>query len=95
MDEEHLSYGRGGLLRLLMTRPDKLRPEQLQRLQAYFAEQPALQAVYEFCRDLSQLLRVNARSRRGWRKYVAAPVVRMPQPRQGALAAKRPWGAPP
>lgn len=92
VDEEHISYGRGGLLRLLVTRPDKLRPEQLERLQAYFAEQPALQAVYEFCRDLSELLRVKARSRRGCRKHVAELLNRMRQLRQSPFAAMRTLG---
>ena len=92
VDEEHLSYGRGGLLRLLMTRPDKLRPEQRERLQAYFAEQPALQAVYYFCHDLSELLRVKAQSRRGCRKYVAGLLNRIDQLRQSPFAAMRTLG---
>ena len=92
VDEEHLSHGRGGLMRLMMTRPDNLRPEHRERLQAYFAEQPALQAVYDFCRDLSELLRVKARSRRGCRKYVSALLDRLSQLRKSPFAAMRTLG---
>jgi transposase len=92
LDEEHISHGRGGLLRLLMTRPDKLKPEQLERLQAYFARQPALQAVYEFCRDLSELLRVKAQSRRDCLKYVAELLDRIRQLRQSPFAAMQTLG---
>ena len=92
LDEEHISYGRGGLLRLLMTRPDKLSPEQRDRLQTYLAEQPALGAVYDFCRDLSELLRIKARSRRGCRKHVAELLNRIRQLRQSPFAAMRTLG---
>lgn len=92
VDEEHISYGRGGLLRLFMTRPDKLKREQRERLQTYFAEQPVLQAVYDFCRDLSELLRVKARSRRGCRKHVADLLNRIAQLRQSPFKAMRTLG---
>jgi transposase len=92
VDDEHISHGRGGLLRLLMTRPGKLRPEQREKLQAYFAEQPALQAVYDFCHELNELLRVKARSLRGCRKYVAELLERIRQLRRSPFAAMQALG---
>jgi transposase len=92
VDEEQLSYGRGGLLRLMMTRPDKLRTEQRERLATYFAEQPALQVVYDFCRDLSELLRVKTRSRQNCRKHVAELLNRIGALRQSPFAAMRTLG---
>ena len=58
VDEAHLAHGRGGLLRLLLTRPEKLDPERQARLARYFEVQPALRAVYEFCHGICDLLRV-------------------------------------
>jgi transposase len=92
VDEEQLAHGRGGLLRLLLTRPDKLGAEQRERLQAYLAEHPALQAVYDFCRALGDLLRVKAQSRRGCRKYVVELLDRIRQLRESPFAAMRTLG---
>jgi transposase len=92
VDDEHISHGRGGLLRLLMTRPSKLRPEQREKLQAYFVEQPALQAVYDFCHELNELLRVKAQSLRGCRKYVAELLERIRQLRRSPFAAMQALG---
>lgn len=92
VDDEHISHGRGGMLRLLMTRPGKLRPEQREKLQAYFVEQPALQAVYDFCHELNELLRVKARSLHGCRKYVAELLERIRQLRRSPFAAMQALG---
>jgi transposase len=45
-----------GLLSLIRRHPKNLRPEQAQRLQAYLAAHPAIQAVYDFKQRLCRLL---------------------------------------
>lgn len=92
VDGEHTSYGRGGLMRLLMTRPDRLSVKQRERLEAYFTSQPALHVIYSFCNSLNDLLRVKAQSRRGCRKYVAELLARITQLRQSPFSAMRTLG---
>lgn len=89
LDEEHLSYGRGGLMRLLLTRRDRLRPEQTSRLRRYFEEQPALQAVYEFCHDLADLFRVKGQNRKQCKHSVHALLEKLKQLRQSPFKAMR------
>jgi transposase len=92
LDEEHTSYGRGGVMRLLATRPSKLTETQRERLRRYFEEQPALQAVYEFCRDLSELLRVKGQNQRGCARRVQELLERIKQLRQSPFKAMRALG---
>ena len=46
-----------GLVSLLRRKPDRLEPEQQQRLEAYFAEHPMVGAVYDQLQRLMLLLR--------------------------------------
>ena len=46
-----------GLLSLMRRHEENLKPEQKQRLHAYLAEHPALEAIYEFKQKLCRLLR--------------------------------------
>ncbi len=46
-----------GLVSLMRRRPDRLEPEQQQRLRAYFVEHPIVGAVYDQLQRLMQLLR--------------------------------------
>lgn len=89
LDEEHIAYGRGGLMRLLMTRRDRLRPEQLKKLEHYFETQPALQAVYEFCHDLNDLLRLKRQNRQQCKPLVHELLERIKRLRQSPFASMK------
>lgn len=89
LDEEHIAYGRGGLMRLLMTRRDRLRPEQLKKLQQYFETQPALQAVYDFCHDLNDLLRLKRQNRQQCKPLVHELLERIKRLRQSPFQAMK------
>ena len=92
LDEEHISYGRGGLMRLLITRRGRLRPEQRNKLQQYFETQPALQAVCEFCHELNELLRLKRQSRRQCEAHVHALLERIGQLCQSPFQALKTLG---
>ena len=92
VDEGRLAYGRGGMMRLMLTRPEKLDPERQARLERYFEVQPALRAVYDFCHGLCDLLRVKARSRRGCRKYVRGLLETIKALRQSPFKAMQTLG---
>jgi len=92
LDEEHVAYGRGRLLRLLMTRRDRLRPEHLKKLEQYFEKQPALQAVYEFCHDLNDLLRLKGQNKQDCRHSIRNLLGRLKQLRQSPFKAMRTLG---
>ena len=92
VDEARISHGRGGLMRLLITRPDRLKPNQQERLKAYFERQPALQIVYEFCHELSELLRIKAQTRRACRKPISDLLDKIKQLRQSPFKAMRTLG---
>jgi Transposase and inactivated derivatives len=92
VDEAHTSYGRGRLMRLLMKRPDTLTLSQQERLKVYFEGQPALRAVYDFCHELSDLLRIKARTRSGCKKPVCELLDKIKQLRQSPFKAMRTLG---
>ena len=92
VDEGHLAHGRGGLLRLLLTRPEKLDPERQARLARYFEAQPALRAVYEFCHGICDLHRVKGQTRRGCLRHVRALLEAIEQLRKSPFKAMQTLG---
>ena len=92
VDETRLAHGRGGLMRLLLTRPKKLDPERRTRLQKYFEIQPALRAVYEFCHGICDLLRVKGQNRRGALTHVHALLEAIAQLKKSPFKAMQTLG---
>ena len=70
IDEATLAYGRFGLMRLMQKKRERLTEKQQNKLERYFEGQPAIAAIYSFCHDLNDLLRVKSQTRRSCRKYV-------------------------
>lgn len=71
LDEPGTGYGRGGIMRILLTRPDRLSDKKKKRLDEYLKEQPALAAVYDFLHDLNDLLRLKRQTSLQCREHVA------------------------
>ncbi len=92
LDEPGLAYGRGGMMRLLQTRRDKLTPEKQAKLDQYFSRHPALRALYEFCHETCDLLRVKGQNQRGSVKHVRALLETIRQLRQSPFEAMRTLG---
>ena len=59
-----------GILALLRTRPDKLSPQKLQKRDAFLAENPAIDAIYQFQQQLHQLLLNKAMNQQWCRKHI-------------------------
>lgn len=87
LDEASLAHGRGRLMRLLLMRRDRLTGQQQERLSRYFAQKPAILALYEFLHELGDLLRVKERNARGCRAYVVELLEKIEQLRESPFAA--------
>ncbi len=48
IDAKHLDYGRGGMMRLLLTRRDRLTDAQKERLRTCFSDRPDIESLYDF-----------------------------------------------
>lgn len=59
-----------GILALLRTRPDNLSPHKLQKRDAFLAENPAIDAIYQFQQQLHQLLLNKAMNQHWCRKHI-------------------------
>lgn len=59
-----------GILALLRTRPDRLKPPQLIKRDAFLAEHPAIDAIYQFQQQLHQLLMNKAMNKDWCRKAI-------------------------
>jgi transposase len=92
IDEEHLAYGRGGLMRLLQTRRDRLTPKQKSKLQGYLRSQPVIAGMYDFCQDLNELLRVKGINKSACRKLVAELLEKITQLKQAPFAPLKTLG---
>lgn len=92
LDEEHTAFGRGRLMRLLMTRKDRLTEKQTKRLREYFSAHPAIQAVYDFCHELTDLLRTKGKNRHDCATCIPAFVHYIKQLRQSPFKAMQTLG---
>ena len=54
IDEENLSWGRGGLIRIMSTKPENLSALQRLKLEQYFEQQPAIQNLWIFWQELAK-----------------------------------------
>lgn len=92
LDEEHIAHGRGRLMRLLMTRQDRLTHEQRKKLHDYFAVQPAIQALYDFCHELNDLLRTKGKNRHDCAKCIPIFLQRIKQLKESPFKAMQTLG---
>lgn len=92
LDEEHIAYGRGGLFRTLVTRPDRLTQDQRERLEKYFETQPALKIVYDFCHDLDNLLRHKGQNKKQGKELVPQLLVMIEQLKKSSFKAMETLG---
>ena len=80
------------MMRLLLTRRDRLTDAQKERLRIYFVGRPDIEARYEFLHDTADLLRVRAQGVNSCRKYVADLLSRIDQLRKTPFASLRTLG---
>jgi len=92
IDEKQLAYGRGGMMRLLLTLRDRLTDSQKERLRTYFADRPDIESLYEFLHETADLLRVRAQNIDSCRKYVAELLDKIDQLRKTPFAPLRTLG---
>ena len=71
IDDENLSWGRGGLIRMMCTKPENLSAQKKQKLADYFEQQPAIKNLWLFCHDLAELCRNKGKNPRACKKLVA------------------------
>jgi transposase len=57
IDEENLAWGRGGLIRIMSTKPANLSQEKKKKLEQYFQQQPAIKNLWLFWQELAELCR--------------------------------------
>lgn len=92
LDEKRLAYGRGRLMRLMLTRRDRLKAEQRERLRCYFESCPSMEAIYDFMHKLIELLRNKGKNKYDCRSCVAELLEKIDQLRETAFAPLRKLG---
>lgn len=92
IDEKSLSYGRKGLMRLMLMRQTKLTDTQKERLSEYFVRTPGMEQIYTFMHELNELLRNKAQTRRASRKCVKELLEKIGQLRETPFAPLRKLG---
>jgi transposase len=70
IDEENLAWGRGGLIRLMTTKPKNLTALKKEKLERYFKQQPAIRNIWTFCQELAELCRNKGKNPSACRKLV-------------------------
>lgn len=70
IDEENLAWGRGGLIRIMCTRREKLTAQKREKLERYFEQQPAIKSIWIFCQDLAELCRNKGKNPTACRKLI-------------------------
>ncbi len=53
IDEENLAWGRGGLIRIMCTKPENITPQKKERLERYLQQQPAIKNLWIFWQQLT------------------------------------------
>ena len=57
IDEETLAWGRGGLIRIMSTKPENLSALKKRKLEHYFEQQPVIKNLWIFWQELAELCR--------------------------------------
>ena len=71
IDEENLAWGRGGLIRAMCTKPDRLTNRKKQKLDQYFEQQPIIKNLWEFWQELAELCRNKGKNPPECKKLIA------------------------
>lgn len=70
IDEESLSWGRGGLIRAMSTKPQNLSSKRKEALTRYFEKQPIVKSLWEFWQELTELCRHTGNNKSACSKLV-------------------------
>jgi transposase len=70
IDEENLAWGRGGLIRIMCTRFGNLTGHNKEKLEHYFATQPAIESLWQFSKELADLFRNKGKNPMTCRKLI-------------------------
>ncbi|ACD96586.1 ISL3 family transposase [Trichlorobacter lovleyi] len=70
IDEETLAWGRGGLIRIMSTKPENLSVLKKQKLEHYFEQQPVIKNLWIFWHELAELCRNKGKNHQACRKLV-------------------------
>lgn len=70
IDEENLAWGRGGLIRIMWTKPENLSIQNRQKLADYFEHQPVIKHLWMFSQELAELCRHKGKNPKACRKLV-------------------------
>lgn len=92
LDEKRLAYGRGRLMRLMLTRRERLNAEQRERLRCYFESSPGMETIYSFLHDLNELFRNKGKNKSDCRVHVAELLEKIAQLRETAFKPLRKLG---
>ncbi|WP_432735247.1 ISL3 family transposase [Maridesulfovibrio sp. FT414] len=92
IDEENISYGRGGIMRAMLCRQDRLTDKRKDLLSKYFEVQPAIESIYHFCHELNDLLRIRAQNGSSCKKYIFELLDKINQLQQSPFAPLRTLG---
>lgn len=76
-----------GILALLRTRPDNLSPEKKAKRDAFLAENPAIDAIYQFQQQLHTLLMKRALTQNGCRKIIPTFLEMLAELKQSSFKA--------
>lgn len=86
IDEENISYGRGGIMRALLTRKDHLTDRKIELISRYFEAQPSIKIIHHFCHELNNLLRISAQNGHSCKKYIFELLDKIKQLQQSPFA---------
>lgn len=92
IDEDNLSWGRGGLIRAMSTKPEKLTEHKRQKLEDYFAKQPAIKNLWLFWQELAQLCRNKGKNPAECRKLVRELLSKVEQLKQSPFRPMKALG---
>ncbi len=70
IDEENLAWGRGGLIRIMCTKPENITPQKKERLERYLQQQPAIRNLWIFWQQLTELCRNKGKNPPACRKLI-------------------------
>jgi len=70
IDEENLAWGRGGLIRIMCTKPENITSLKMEKLERYFDHQPAIRNIWIFCQELAELCRNKGKNPSACKKLI-------------------------
>jgi transposase len=92
IDEENLAWGRGGLIRIMSTKPENLSSLQRIKLEQYFEQQPVIQSLWMFWQELARLCRNKGKNPNECRKLVRELLTKVEQLKESPFRPMRTLG---